>query len=134
MIYVKIAIGLLELYYFLIYIFVWNYCKKRNLAKWTWTTLLVFGPGMLFIPAYMLYIIYIFREYIFKFIKTIIEEYKAFDPKEMALADAALLKEEDKEAEQRAKNKEQINEEKAEEARIKQEEKEAKKTEKAEEN
>ena len=125
--YVIIAIALLALYYFLIYIFVWNYCKKRNLAKWTWTTLVVFGPGMIFMPAYMLYIIYIFREYIFKFIKTIIEEYKAFDPKEMALAEAALLKKEDEEAAERAKNKQQKDEEKAEEARIKQEEKEAKK-------
>ena len=73
-IYVILAIGILALYYFLVYLFVWNYCKKRNLAKWTWTTLVVFGPGMFFMPAYMFYILYIFRNYFFRFVKTIIEE------------------------------------------------------------
>ena len=68
-IWVLLAVAFLVLYYFLIYIFVWSYCKKRNLAKWTWTTLVVFGPSLFFMPAYMFYIIYIFREYFFKFIK-----------------------------------------------------------------
>ena len=79
-IWVIFAVALLALYYFLIYIFVWRYCKKRNLAKWTWTTLVVFGPGLFLMPAYMFYIIYVFREYIFKFIKTVVEEYKDFNP------------------------------------------------------
>lgn len=117
--YVIIVVSILELYFFLIYIFVWNYCKKRILAKWTRTTLVVFGPGMFFIPAYMLYIIYIFREYISKIIKTIIEEYKAFYPKKMALTEDALLKEEDEAAEERTKNMKQRDEEKAKETRKK---------------
>lgn len=126
-IWVIFAIALLVLYYFLIYVFVWRYCKKRNLAKWTWTTLVVFGPFMLFMPAYMFYIMYIFREYLFKFVKTIVEEYKAFNPEQMALQEAKLLEQEEKDAEVRAKDKEQRDLEKAEAARKRHEEKEAKK-------
>ena len=116
---VLLGIGLLVVYYFLIYIFVWRYCKKRNLAKWTWTTLVVFGPGLFFMPAYMFYIIYVFREYIFKFIKTVVEEYKAFDPNKMALQEAKLLELEDKEAEERAEQKKQKQFEKEEEKSLK---------------
>ncbi len=120
---VILAIGLLVLYYFLIYIFVWRYCKKRNLAKWTWTTLVVFGPGLFFMPAYMFYIIYVFREYIFKFIKTVVEEYKAFDPKEMASKEALITKEEEKEAVEREVNRIEKEEEKEKEKAEKDKEK-----------
>lgn len=127
---VFLAVLLLALYYFLIYIFVWRYCKKRNLAKWTWTTLVVFGPGMFFMPAYMFYILYIFREYIFRFIKTIIEEYKAFDPKKTALIEAKLLEEEEKEATERAVNKEAKDKVKAEIKKQREQEKEEEKKQK----
>ena len=135
-IWVLLGIALLGLYYFLVYIFVWRYCKKRNLAKWTWTTLVVFGPGMFFMPAYMIYIIYIFREYIFKFIKTIVDEYKAFDPKEMALKEALLLEEEEKEVSELSKSRKEKENIKAAErlhkVNVREEEKRLKKAEKDE--
>jgi len=69
-------------YYFLIYMFVWNYCKRHGLAKWTWTVLVVFFPGnLLFMPAYMWFALYVFRPYIMRFIKRAVVEYKEFDPK-----------------------------------------------------
>lgn len=80
-IYVYLAILALALWYFLIYLLVWNYCKKHGYAKWTWTLLVVFGPTILLMPPYVFYAIYVFRPYFFRFIKNGIEEYKAFDPK-----------------------------------------------------
>lgn len=121
------AIALLVLYYFLIYIFVWRYCKKRNLAKWTWTTFVVFGPSILLTPAYIFYVIYIFRDYIFKFIKTLVVEYKAFDPNKLAKEEEEILKLEEKEAEERAKSKKASDELKAKERKQRELEKEEEK-------
>jgi len=118
-IWVILAIAFLVLYYFLIYIFVWRYCKKRNLAKWTWTTLVVFGPGLFFMPAYMFYIIYVFREHFFKFIKTIVEEYKSFDVNKMENQEAKVLELEEKEALERENIKKTHNLEKEEEKKQK---------------
>lgn len=79
--YVLLGLIGLVLWYFLIYLFVWNYCRKRNLAKWTWTVLITFLPvNILFIPAYILYAVYVFRPYFFRFIKRMVEEYKAYNP------------------------------------------------------
>lgn len=78
---VIIALMALSLWYGLIYVLVFKYCKKRGLAKWTWTTLILFGPTLLFMPPYIFFIIYVFRSYFFRFIKIIVEEYKAFDSK-----------------------------------------------------
>ncbi len=78
---VILAIAALALWYFLIYVFVFRYLKRRGEAKWTWTTLILFGPTLLFMPPYIFFIIYVFRPYFFRFIKTIVEEYKAFDVK-----------------------------------------------------
>ena len=132
-IWVLLAVAFLVLYYFLIYLFVWRYCKKRNLAKWTWTTLVVFGPALFFMPAYMFYIIYVFREYFFKFIKSVVEEYKAFDINKMAKQEAEILEQEEKEALERAKEREIKEKEKEEEKKKKEAEKEAEKEEKTEE-
>ncbi len=79
-IYVILAFAALGLYYFLIYAFVWNYCRKRGLAKWTWTLFVVFGPAIFLAPAYIWYTIYVFRPYIFRFIKRGVEEYNTFNP------------------------------------------------------
>lgn len=79
LIYVLIGLAALALWYGLIYIFVFRYCQKRGLAKWTWTTLIMFGPTILFMPPYIIYAVYVFRPYFFRFIKTVVEEYKAFD-------------------------------------------------------
>jgi len=122
-IWVLLAVAFLVLYYFLIYIFVWRYCKKRNLAKWTWTTLVVFGPSLFFMPAYMFYIIYIFREYFFKFIKIVLEEYKSFDMNKMAEKEALILEKEEKEASERAKEREIKDQEKEVEKKKKEAEK-----------
>lgn len=71
----------LVLWYFLIYLFVWNYCRVKGYAKWTWTALIAFLPTTLFlVPVYIWYAIYVFRPYIMRFIKKAVEEYKAFDP------------------------------------------------------
>ena len=119
-IYVIGAILALVLYYFLIYLLVWNYCKKRGHAKWTWTLLIVFGPNIFFMPPYIFYAVYVFRSYFYRFFKTLVEEYKAFDPKELAAMEASLAKQEDEEAAERdtlraekAKAKEEAKAEKA---------------------
>lgn len=78
--FVLLAFAALVFWYFLVYLLVFRYCKRHGYAKWTWTTLIVFGPTMLFIPPYMFYVVYVFRPYFFRFIKTVIEEYHAYDP------------------------------------------------------
>ena len=67
-------------YYVLIYFFVWNYCKKNNLAKWTWTLFVVFGPTIFLTPPFVWFAIYVFRPYIARFAKRIVFEFKEFDP------------------------------------------------------
>ena len=69
----------LALWYFLIWLFVWNYCRKRNYAKWTWSALIAFGPGaILLVPTYLLYAVYVFRPYVFRFIRKGVNEYKKY--------------------------------------------------------
>jgi len=106
-IFVIAAIAALAFYYFLIYIFVWNYLKKRNKAKWTWTLLVVFGPNIFFMPSYLFFAVYVFRVYFFRFLKSIVEEYKAFDPKALDAADARILQEEEEAARDRESLKNQ---------------------------
>lgn len=80
---VWVIAGLLAfvLYYALVYLFVWNYCKKHNLAKWTWTLFVVFMPGnVIFMPPFLWFTVYVFRPYIMRFIKKAVEEYKGFNP------------------------------------------------------
>ena len=70
----------LVLWYFLIWLFVWNYCRKRNLAKWTWTALIAFGPAnILLVPTYLIYAIYVFRPYVFRFIRRGVDEYHKYN-------------------------------------------------------
>lgn len=75
-----LAFLFLALWYGLIWFFVWNYCRKRNLAKWTWTALITFGPAtVLFVPMYLIYAIYVFRPYVFRFIRRGVDEYKKYN-------------------------------------------------------
>jgi len=68
-------------YYAIIYFFVWNYAKKRNLAKWTWTLIVVFLPvNIFFAPGYIWFVIYAFWPYITRFIKRVYIEFKQFNP------------------------------------------------------
>lgn len=136
--YLYIALAALALWYFLIYLLVWKYCKKNNKAKWTWTLLIVFGPSILFMPPYIFYAIYVFRTYFYRFFKTLVEEYKAFDPKELDAMDAAILLEEEnaalereKDREEKAKQKDIEKQEKEKTKEIEKEEKEEKIEEKA---
>lgn len=76
---VILAILSLVLYYFLIYVLVFRYCQRHGYAKWTWTTFIVFGPSIFFIPPYIFFAVYAFRPYFFRFIKKVVTEYKAFD-------------------------------------------------------
>ncbi len=125
-IYIIAGIAALALYYFLIYTFVWNYLRKRNKAKWTWTLFVVFGPTIFLAPSYVWFAIYAFREYFFRFIKTVIEEYKAFNPKALDEADARILAEEEVAAQEREMLKKQKESEKATAKEVKEEVKEDK--------
>lgn len=78
--FIVLGIAAFALYYFLIYLFVWNYAKKNNLAKWTWTLFVVFGPTVFFIPPYIWFVIYAFRPYLARFVKRVVKEFKEFDP------------------------------------------------------
>jgi len=111
--YVTIAVILLLLYYYLIYRLVWKYCKKYGKAKWTWTLLVVFGPTIFFVPPYIFFAIYVFRQYFFRFIYSIVEEYKAFNPGDLAEAEAALLEQENLAAIEREKIRKEKSEQKA---------------------
>lgn len=77
--FVILGIAAYVFYYFLIYIFVWNYCKKHNLAKWTWTLFVVFGPTMLLIPSYIFFVAYAYRSYLVRFAKRVAMEFKEYD-------------------------------------------------------
>ncbi len=78
--YVGLSFLFLLLWYFMIWLLVWNYCKKRKLAKWTWTTLIIFGPGTIFlVPTYLWFAIYVFRPYVFRFIRRGVDEYKKYN-------------------------------------------------------
>lgn len=76
---IAIAFLALGLFYFLIYLLVWNYARKRGLPKWTWTLFILYGPTVFFMPPYMWFVLYVFKDYFFRFVKRIVEEYKAFD-------------------------------------------------------
>jgi hypothetical protein len=78
---VILAWASLALWYAMIYFLVFRYCQRHGMAKWTWTTLILFGPNLIFVPPYIVFIIYVFRPYFFRFVKTVVAEYKAFDPK-----------------------------------------------------
>lgn len=77
---ILVSLLFLVLWYGLIYLLVWNYCRKHDYAKWTWTALIAYGPSViLFIPVYLLYAIYVFRPYVFRFIRKGIDEFKEYD-------------------------------------------------------
>jgi hypothetical protein len=77
---VLVSLLFLALWYFLIWLLVWNYCRKHNYAKWTWTALIAFGPGTIFlVPTYLLYAIYVFRPYVFRFIRRGVDEFRNYD-------------------------------------------------------
>ncbi len=78
-----IVAGLLAwvLYYFAIYLLVWNYAKKHSLAKWTWTLFVTFGPTIFLAPAYIWFVIYAYRKYLVRFAKKVVSEFKEFNPK-----------------------------------------------------
>ena len=79
---ILITLLFLALWYFLIWLLVFNYCRKRGYAKWVWTALIAFGPATIFlVPTYMLYAIYVFRPYVFRFIRKGVNEFKEFDEK-----------------------------------------------------
>jgi len=76
---VLIAMLLVLLYYALIWLLVWNYCRKQGLPKWTWTTIVVFGPAsILLVPTYLIFALYAFRPYVFRFIRKGVDEYKRY--------------------------------------------------------
>lgn len=78
--YVGLSFIFLILWYFLIWLLIWNYCKKRNLAKWTWSTLILFGPAnVFFVPIYLWFAIYVFRPYLFRFVRRGVDEYQKYN-------------------------------------------------------
>ncbi|MBU1145151.1 MAG: hypothetical protein KJ971_04765 [Firmicutes bacterium] len=78
-IFLILAFLALILWYGLIYLLVFRYCQKHGYAKWTWTTLVVFGPTIFLIPPYIFFIVFVFRPYFFRFIKRVVSEYKKYD-------------------------------------------------------
>ncbi len=92
-IYVILGVLAFVIYYALMYFFVWNYCKKRNLAKWTWTLLVVFGPTIFLIPSYIWFVVYVFRPYLARFAKKMYQEFKDYDPKKPLPEEAEVEKE-----------------------------------------
>lgn len=100
--YVILAIGALALYFALMYFFVFEYCRKRGLPKWTWTTLVIYGPGVFLAPMYIWFIIYVHRGYIFRFLKKGYVEFKAFTGEETfqeEIEEEEVVQEEPKEEE-----------------------------------
>ena len=81
-VWLSVIVGLLlfGLYWVLIYYFVWSYCKKNKLAKWTWTLFVVYGPSIFWGTPLVFFVMYVFREYFARFIKRFVEEFKSFDP------------------------------------------------------
>ncbi len=75
-----VAILLFALYWGIIWYFVWNYCKKQKLAKWTWTLFVVYGPNIFLATPVVFFVIYVFRPYFARFAKRFVEEFKTFDP------------------------------------------------------
>lgn len=69
-------------YYVAIFLLVWNYARKHNLAKWTWTLFVAFGPTVFLIPAYIWFVIYAYRSYLVRFAKRVVTEFKEFDPQQ----------------------------------------------------
>jgi len=68
------------LYYLIIFVLVWNYARRHNLAKWTWTLFVAFGPTIFLAPAYIWFVIYAYRFYLVRFIKIVVTEFKEFNP------------------------------------------------------
>lgn len=78
--FVILGIAAWVLYYFALYLLVWNYSRKHNLAKWTWTLFVAFGPTIFLAPAYIWFVIYAYRFYLVRFAKRVVSEFKSFDP------------------------------------------------------
>ncbi|MEC9485050.1 MAG: hypothetical protein UMR38_04150 [Candidatus Izemoplasma sp.] len=77
--YVILGVLGLMLWYAIIFVLVFDYCNRKGYAKWVWTSLILFGPAtILFVPTYLIYAIYVFRPYIFRFIRRGVDEYKMF--------------------------------------------------------
>ena len=64
-------------YYAALFFLVFRQSHKKNMSKWTWTLYVAFGPSILFIPAYIWFILYLFRAPIINAVKKVVEEYKA---------------------------------------------------------
>ena len=109
-----------------VFVFVWWYCKKRGHAKWTWTLIVMFSPNILLIPPMLIYGAYAFRVYIYRFIKSIIADFKVYDYEK----DMKEVKEYESEQDHLREEREQKQQE---EKKAKAEAKEAKEREKEEE-
>ena len=84
-------------YLALVFVLVWWYCKKRGHAKWTWTLIVLFAPNIFLISPVVLYAAYAFRVYLYRFIKSIMEDFKAYDLD----ADLAAVEQAEQEKEER---------------------------------
>lgn len=80
--YVILGLAAFVIYYLLIYKLVYRYCANQGYAKWTWTLIVAFGPSILLTSPYYIYALYVFRPYFFRFVKRLVEEFKAYDPKQ----------------------------------------------------
>lgn len=79
---ILLALAALGLWYFLIFKLVFQYSQKHGMSKWTWTTLVMFGPNIVFVPAYMIYIAFVFRKPLIEFLRKIVKDVKGEEAKE----------------------------------------------------
>jgi len=79
---ILLALAALAFWYILIYKLVFEYSQKHGMSKWTWTTLVMFGPNLVFVPAYMIYIAFVFRKPLIDFMRKILKDVKGEEAKE----------------------------------------------------
>ncbi|MBN2833371.1 MAG: hypothetical protein JXR48_00235 [Candidatus Delongbacteria bacterium] len=66
-------------YYVVLYLLVWKFAKTQKLAKWTWTLFVAFGPTIFLAPPFIWFILYVYRDYIIRFFKKVVNDFKEKD-------------------------------------------------------
>ncbi len=62
------------LYYVFMYFAVFNFASKRGMSKWTWTLFVLFGPNVIFAPAYIWFILFAYRYEIYAIFRKVVKE------------------------------------------------------------
>ncbi|MGI6710310.1 MAG: hypothetical protein ACOX4W_02580 [Bacilli bacterium] len=62
------------LYYVFMYFVVFKFSSKRGMSKWTWTLFVIFGPNVIFAPAYIWFILFAYRYEIYAIFRKVVRE------------------------------------------------------------